>query len=142
MAQYCRDRDGVGLAAPQVGIYKQFAILMVNPGDVNALINPVITRFAGRDLQEKEGCLSLPPGLDNQQPVVRSEIVDVECGTLEDPQAMVRTTHKGMMARIIQHEVDHLNPEGEVFFIDRIGAVKRGIVTRKFFKHLRTGVKP
>lgn len=137
MAQYCRDHEGAGLAAPQIGIYKSLAILLSPKNKVSVLINPEIVSYGGRDILDVEGCLSLPPSRENQFRVRRSEKIEVECGTEEDPHARVRTAHTGQVARIIQHEVDHLNPDGEVFFIDRIGALARGQALRKFLKFSR-----
>lgn len=134
MAQYCKNHDGVGLAAPQVGIYKSLAILLSPKSKIQVMINPRIVMLSGRDLLELEGCLSLPPSKENQHRVWRSEKVEIECGTEEDPLARVRTAHSGWVARVIQHEIDHLTPDGEVFFIDRVGPVAKGQALRKYLK--------
>ncbi len=132
MAQLCRDHGGVGLAAPQVGIYKSLAILLTPKGKIQVMINPEIVRSFGAQVTEREGCLSLPGLKPNQHPVVRSEGVEVACGTEEDPFARIVTEHTGFVARLIQHEVDHLNPDGEIFFIDRIGKVGQSVALRRY----------
>ena len=134
MAAYCRERDGVGLAAPQVGLYVQLAIVMVVVGRIDVLINPEIVNLAGRDLLEEEGCLSLPPAGQATARVWRSEIVHIASGTLEDPHARKVTIHKGLEARVIQHEIDHLQG---IFFIDRCGPVARELVLGKYQKHMQ-----
>lgn len=135
MADYCRERGGIGLAAPQVGIYKSLAILLSPKGKIQVMINPVITRWFGREIQEVEGCLSLPGG--GQQKIWRSEKVEIACGTEEDPMARVKTEHTGLIARVIQHEIDHLNSDGEVFILDRMGPVAKSQMLRKYLKFRR-----
>jgi peptide deformylase len=129
MAQFCRDQDGIGLAAPQVGIYVRLAIVMVRHKLVDVLINPEIVNLAGRDLLEDESCLSLP---EAKARVWRSEIVHIANGTLDNPQAREITIHRGTEARVIQHEIDHLDG---VFFINRCGPVARSLALAKFTKH-------
>jgi peptide deformylase len=96
---------GVGLAAPQVGW--SVRLLVLNPGDDRAddevLINPVIKKKRGRVLGE-EGCLSFP-GIYVQ--VERAKEIDIE---FTDATGARRTeTRSDFVARIIQHEVDHLD---------------------------------
>lgn len=96
---------GVGLAAPQVGW--SVRLLVLNPGDDRAddevLINPVIKKKRGRVLGE-EGCLSFP-GIYVQ--VERAKEIDIE---FTDGTGARRTeTRSDFVARIIQHEVDHLD---------------------------------
>lgn len=136
MAQFCRSHNGVGLSAPQVGIFVQLAISMARFSYVDVFINPRIVNLAGRDLLETEGCLSLPPPQEATAKVWRSEIVHVASGTLEDPFANEISILKGYEARVAQHEIDHLNPDGGVFFISRIGSVSRQIVLGKYHKHM------
>jgi peptide deformylase len=119
---------GTGLAAPQVGIFLQLAVVLPKPETAHILINPVITSFGGRDLIAEETCLSLPTGMAR---VTRSEIVHLETGLLHRPEACEKTTHKGLEARLIQHEVDHLNG---IFYINRVSSLQRSMALGKFAK--------
>lgn len=98
------EADGVGLAAPQVGIAKQIAI--VDIGDQNGrieLINPVILESRGEQIGP-EGCLSFP-GLFGD--VKRAEYVKVRAQNRRGRIFMMEAT--GFLARALQHEIDHLN---------------------------------
>lgn len=134
MTRYCQRHDGLGLAAPQLGIFVQLAIAATVPGHFEVLVNPEIMNLGGRDLLSAEGCFSLPPAGKNNARVWRSEIVQIRFGTLEDPDAGIERIYKGAAARIVQHEVDHLNG---IFFIDRCGPVGRQLVLRNLGKYLR-----
>lgn len=105
------DAVGVGLAANQVGLpYRLFIVnLEANPksGEELVFINPTLSRPRGTALQE-EGCLSLP-GL--RMDVRRPEKVVLDAWTLEGEQ--VRLDLDGFLARVVQHEFDHL--EGRLF---------------------------
>ncbi len=106
---------GIGLAANQVDLPLRFFIcnLAGNPdeGEEMVFINPVLSRPKGQAEQE-EGCLSLP-GL--YAPVKRPEAIHFEAHALDG--ALMSGTLEGMMARVVQHEVDHLNG---VLFVDRL----------------------
>jgi peptide deformylase len=92
---------GVGLAAPQVGINEQ--IFVVDTGkEVFAAINPKIIKAAGSEVME-EGCLSIPRVLVD---VKRAKNVWVEFTDQENRQ--VRAQLKGLVAKVFQHEYDHL----------------------------------
>lgn len=137
MVAYCKQHGGVGLAAPQVGINKSLAVVLTQKDKILEMINPAIVKWSGRDLLGNEGCLSIPPSLANQAKVWRSEHIHVACGNETNPYARQVTEHAGWVARVIQHEVDHLNPEGQVYFIDRTGPVAKGQVLRKYLKFRR-----
>ena len=93
---------GIGLAAPQVGINEQ--IFVVDTGkEVFAAINPKIIRGSGSDVME-EGCLSIPRVLVD---VKRPKTVWVEFTDQENRQ--IRTQLTGLVARVFQHEHDHLH---------------------------------
>ncbi|MCB9886763.1 MAG: peptide deformylase [Planctomycetes bacterium] len=121
MMEAMYEEGGVGLAAPQVGIEKK--LLVLNPsGDRNersgelTLCNPKITKKKGRDFEE-EGCLSFP-GIHAE--VERWVTITV---TFQDLDGKEGTLHAdGWLARIIQHELDHL--EG-VVFTDRLTAAEK-----------------
>lgn len=96
--------DGIGLAAPQVGVSKRVAIVDLGEGqDVIEMINPVVVAIGGKEV-EVEGCLSFP---DIYGEVERPFYVKIEAedrdGNLYELEA------EDYEARAIQHEIDHLN---------------------------------
>ena len=94
--------NGIGLAAPQVGILEKVIVLQFENRKM-ALINPEITAQSGVAVAE-EGCLSLPNTLVK---VERAETITVKAQT---PQGkLIERQEKDWIARIIQHEIDHLN---------------------------------
>ncbi|TYR82671.1 peptide deformylase [Priestia megaterium] len=98
------DADGVGLAAPQVGVLKQIAV--VDVGDRNGkieLINPVIIEKRGEQIGP-EGCLSFP---DLFGEVARADYVKVRAQNRRGKPFFIEA--KGFLARAIQHEIDHLH---------------------------------
>jgi peptide deformylase len=93
---------GIGLAAPQVGINEQ--IFVVDTGDgAFAVINPHITKKLGADVME-EGCLSIPEVLIK---VKRAESIVVEY--MDENNRRVERKCFGLLAKVFQHETDHLN---------------------------------
>jgi peptide deformylase len=110
MAETMRAAPGVGLAAPQVGVQRR-VIVWEFEEDQGALANPVIVAHGGQ-VEGEEACLSLP-GL--VYPVMRSEWVRVE--GIEASGKAVTVEAEDWTARILQHEIDHLNG---VLFIDRL----------------------
>lgn len=101
-------KSGVGLAAPQVGESIQLIVFDVvaetmNSMDSGFLFNPEIIEKDGKTL-EKEGCLSYP-GL--WVPIERSEKIKVQFMDISGRKRV--ETYKGIAARVIQHEIDHLN---------------------------------
>jgi peptide deformylase len=108
MKEIMRTANGVGLAAPQVGVLKR--IFIYDSGDsVQAVINPKITRSKGEQVGE-EGCLSLP-GLQGE--VTRAyEVVVKGQDEFGDP---IKIRAEEFLARVIQHEIDHLDG---ILFID------------------------
>jgi peptide deformylase len=128
MVDVMRKCEGVGLAAPQIGCFKQFILVTKKDRSVVGLVNPEITRFYGREIEAREGCLSLPPP-GNDCMVPRLETVDVEASLAETPHLRQAFTFHGAMARIVQHEVDHLTG---TFFIDRVPERRKADVLEKF----------
>lgn len=128
------DAEGIGLAAPQVGVSERILVVDVKEEDesrhVHALVNPVITRSSRDTDRSVEGCLSIP-GIE--ETVTRPTRVTVEALSPDgDP---VRIEAGGLLARALQHEVDHLDG---VLFIDRVSPLKRRMLLRKWRKS-RTG---
>jgi peptide deformylase len=126
MVETMFDQVGIGLAAPQVGIPYRLLVMDDGKGGARALINPVITRRSG-SVVEEEGCLSLP-GI--YADVERSRSITVEA-TDEEGQAFDLDA-TGMQARVIQHEMDHLDG---ILFIDHLSPVARDRIKKKIQKH-------
>jgi peptide deformylase len=100
---------GVGLAAPQIG--KSIRLLVYDAGDgLRGLINPEIVKMKGEQYEPEEGCLSIP-GLRG---IVR-RANDITVKALDDQGRPVQFRAKEFEARVLQHEIDHLNG---VLFID------------------------
>ena len=103
MKQLMHDADGVGLAATQVGILRRFFVATLD-GEDRVLVNPVVTPV-GSDVEvEQEGCLSLGP---IRLPVERVARVKVEAQ--DETGARVSFELEGADARVVQHELDHLD---------------------------------
>lgn len=102
MVETMRFHKGIGLAAPQIGLNEQIFVVDVGDGPI-VVINPVITKKTGSDLME-EGCLSIP---DVMVKVKRAEAIVVTY--TDENNRRVQRTCSGLMAKVIQHETDHLN---------------------------------
>ncbi|MEM9136104.1 MAG: peptide deformylase [Cyanobacteria bacterium P01_F01_bin.42] len=116
MLQTMYSADGIGLAAPQVGLAKKMLVIDVDPEEASNLplvmINPKIRKYAGDIIVGKEGCLSIPGVyLD----VKRPDYIEVAYKDETGRPKVLKVT--GLLSRVIQHEVDHL--EG-VMFVDRV----------------------
>ena len=122
-------QNGVGLAAPQVGINKRFLVMMdPESKKIYRMINPEIVSRSVETCVMEEGCLSVlgPDGLPVYSNVRRPESVDVKW---TDEHGKLQTAHmSGVPARIVQHETDHLDG---VLFIDYLSGVKREMLMRK-----------
>ena len=103
MIETMRHADGVGLAAPQVGVLRRVAVIECTPGEVYELIDPVIVEKLGNQ-RTKEGCLSLPG----------------KCGITDRPMKVIveatnregeryRVAAAGLLAKAFCHEIDHLD---------------------------------
>ncbi len=124
--------DGVGLAAPQIGKNIRLIVIDANPmkeederleGFKQVFINPVLIQESGHRFAYNEGCLSLP-GI--REDVTRQDTIRI---AYEDEHFKHHEkAFKGIKARIIQHEYDHL--EG-ILFIDRLSALKKKLLRRK-----------
>lgn len=118
--------DGIGLAAPQVGLLRRVFVLDILPEDAprvkRAFVNPVIVKKEGSAVAE-EGCLSIP-GIRHD--VKRAERVIVEA--MDETGAPFRMEAEGLLARAIQHETDHLDG---VLFVDRLSAIQRKLLDGK-----------
>lgn len=117
MEETVREENGVGLAAPQVGISKRVILVLLEEEDrFLPMINPEILDFQGGEVLGQEGCLSVPGKMGF---VKRWDKLTVR---YQDPEGHEREMEaQGMLARIIQHEADHLNG---VLFIQRAEQVE------------------
>ncbi len=102
LAETMRDAPGVGLAAPQLGIALQAAVVEVE-GRLHELVNPRIVKSTGED-KDLEGCLSLPGYVAY---VTRKDQVWVVAQNRHGRK--VKVSGKGLLSRAMQHEIDHLN---------------------------------
>lgn len=102
MIETMYEENGVGLAAPQVGILKRLVVIDVGDGPI-VLINPVITETSGEQTGD-EGCLSVP-GKAGQ--VTRPYVATVKA--LNENMEPIEITGEGLLARAICHECDHLD---------------------------------
>lgn len=122
--------DGVGLAAPQVGVSRRVLVADVSGQELGgqrcALVNPEVKRASRKTGKEVEGCLSIP-GIEES--VERP--LSVEVSALSPDGQEVRIEADGLLARVLQHEIDHLDG---VLFIDRVSAFKRSMALKKWRK--------
>jgi len=116
MLQTMYSEDGIGLAAPQVAVNKQLLVIDVNYEDPTTpplvMVNPVIQALGGDNVLFEEGCLSVPNVFFE---VRRPELVTVAYrDEMGRPQKLIAD---GILGRVIQHEIGHLNG---VLFVDRV----------------------
>jgi peptide deformylase len=125
---------GIGLAAPQVGVSLRIFVIDVSVGrraeDLMVFVNPEFIELEGMQLEE-EGCLSLP-GFTATVPrpnraVVRGWNRQGDSHTIDGA---------GLLARALQHEMDHLDG---CLFVDRLRGIKRDLIVRKIKKLARAG---
>ena len=126
--------QGIGLAAPQIGISRQITVIDVSfkerPEDKLVLINPEIVDKEGKQLEE-EGCLSLP---EIREKVQRASWVKVRAQN--EKGEFFEVEGEELLARALQHEIDHLHG---VLFIDHLSRLKRDLVHRRIRKLQKNG---
>ena len=126
--------EGIGLAAPQIGISKQITVIDVSfrkdPAKRIVLINPVVVRRQGEQYEE-EGCLSFP---EIREKVKRAATVTVRAQDARGEFFEVEGDE--LLARAFQHEIDHLHG---ILFIDHLSRLKRDLVQRRIRKLQRNG---
>ena len=113
MAETMYAANGVGLAAPQIGVSKRIVVIDVGDGLIE-LINPVITKREGSVIGG-EGCLSVP---DYEGEVERAEYVECEYTNRKGQRMLIQTD--GLLAICCQHEIDHLDG---ILFIDKAKSI-------------------
>jgi peptide deformylase len=134
MAETMYAAPGVGLAAPQIGVPLRVVVIDVtvgkNRGELHELVNPVLVSCEGMQMEE-EGCLSLP-GFNAT--VVRPTRAVVKAMDRDGRDVVIEGTD--LLARALQHELDHL--EGSLF-VDRLRGIRRDVIVRKVQKLRRAG---
>jgi peptide deformylase len=125
---------GIGLAAPQVGVSLQIFVIDLSlgkdPAALHSMINPQFIERDGMQLEE-EGCLSVPGFTAT---VARPKRVVVE--GLNRHGEKYRLEGTGLLARALQHEVDHLH---SCLFVDRLRGISRDLILRKIKKLSKAG---
>jgi peptide deformylase len=131
MAETMYSAPGIGLAATQVGVAKQVLVADIAArrpeSELIVLINPEIVAAEGEVIFE-EGCLSVP---DYQAEVKRHEKITVRGLNLKGEEVQIEA--EGLLAIVLQHEIDHLNG---ILFIDRLSKLKRDLYKRRLRKKL------
>ena len=122
-------RDGIGLAAPQVGVPLRLVVMDLSGPEAReelvVLVNPALT-VSGSALETEEGCLSVP---DFRALVSRPGHVHIEAADLDGKPVALEA--EGLAAVCAQHECDHLDGK---LFIDHISRLKRSMYDRKILK--------
>lgn len=125
------DAPGIGLAAPQVGVSSRVLVIDTafgegsddGPGEATAFINPVLSAPSGSTELIEEGCLSVP---DIRADVARPVAIGVDYMTLDGET--VHIDADDILARVIQHEYDHLDG---ILFVDRASLVRRRLLSKQ-----------
>lgn len=122
--------NGVGLAAPQIGVNIRLSVVDASRDKTQqlVLINPEIIDASG-EMTYQEGCLSVPGAYDK---VVRAETVTVRA--LDRHGQSFEMTASGLLGECFQHEIDHMNGK---LFVDLLSPLKRSMARRKLDKFLR-----
>lgn len=129
MKQTMNKAEGIGLAANQVGSPLSITVIDISPVEgyestkPMILINPTITYYSDEETDYEEGCLSLP---NLRELVIRPEAIQVSF--MDENEQMHTMQADGLLARVMQHEIDHLNG---IYFTDRISQLKRTLIQSK-----------
>jgi len=116
--------DGVGLAGPQVGVAKRIFVYHEPDGEPRCLVNPEILAMDGSE-EGEEGCLSMPRVYSDRIP--RATYVEIK--GLDETGAPVHFEARNFLARIIQHEYDHLDG---ILFPQRLDIITRDAVLQEW----------
>lgn len=125
---------GIGLAAPQIGVSLRIFVIDLSvghkPGDLMVFINPEFVELEGMQLEE-EGCLSVPGFNATVARPMRAVVRGL------DRDGVMRTVEgTDLLARALQHEMDHLDGK---LFLDRVRGIKRDLIVKKIRKLIRAG---
>lgn len=126
MLETMYEAQGIGLAAPQIGVTQRLTVIDVSADEPDPLVfvNPVITAQEGK-VSSEEGCLSIP---EYRETVKRNESVVVDA--FDEKGEPFTVEADGLLAICLQHEIDHLNG---VLFVDHLSRLKRELF-KKWFK--------
>jgi peptide deformylase len=134
MAQTMHQAPGIGLAAPQIGESLQLITMDLTVGEIPeelmVLINPRIIAAEGYEISE-EGCLSVP---GYSLPVKRSAQILLQAFLLDGKE--LRAEFEGLKARVLQHEIDHLDG---VLIVDRQSSLKRTLIKKEISQKRKNG---
>jgi len=123
MLDIMHDSDGIGLAAPQLGISKRVIVTDISEVNKNIgpliFVNPVVLETKG-EIKMEEGCLSVP-GV--REDVIRPKKIMLKYQTTDGEQKIEE--FDDLMARVVQHEIDHLNG---ILFVDYLSPVKQKLI--------------
>lgn len=119
--------DGIGLAAPQIGISKKIAVIDVSRerNEPFCIINPEILEKEGEELMD-EGCLSVPGAYDKAPRALK-----VKVRALDRDGKQFEMNADGLLAHCLQHEIDHLYGK---LYVDYLSPLKRNVALRKLEK--------
>jgi peptide deformylase len=139
MFETMRNADGIGLAANQVG--RDLAMTVIDISGVDGyessepvvLINPVVVATSDEEEGYEEGCLSLP---DLRAEVIRPRAAEVRYLDVDMREHVVEVD--ALMARVMQHEIDHLNG---IYFVDRLKPMRRAMLKRRLLEIKRGEVE-
>ena len=124
------DAPGIGLAAPQVAVSERIVVMDIGRSEENrqplCMINPEIVWVSDEDNTYEEGCLSVP---EHYAEVVRPKAVKVKYLDRDGNATELETD--GLLATVIQHELDHLDG---ILFVDHLSSLKRNMIMRKLLK--------
>ncbi|MDZ7289089.1 MAG: peptide deformylase [candidate division KSB1 bacterium] len=127
MIETMQAAKGIGLAANQIGMTHALCVidvgLIIEGASPQAFVNPVILKESGNEVSFEEGCLSIP---EINEEVPRKERILVGYQDLDG--VAHEQEYEGMMARVLQHEIDHLNG---IFFVDRLSPLRRKLLSKK-----------
>ena len=125
---------GIGLAAPQIGVALRVCVIDLSSGkrggELITLVNPEFVSRAGMQLED-EGCLSVPSFTATVARPARATV-----RAHDRHGAAITIEGEGLLARALQHELDHLDG---VLFLDRLRGIKRDLIVRKIRKLQRAG---
>ena len=127
---------GVGLAANQVGVLKKIITVNIENEEkkeskIYALFNPKIVFYSKKKIIMEEGCLSLPK---QYAEIERAESIIIQY--INEKKENIEEEKKGFEARVLQHEIDHLNGK---LFVDYLSSLKRNILIKRVKKLKKTG---
>ena len=142
MLETMYNANGIGLAANQIG--KGLSLTVIDLSDAEeeddasdgprVLINPIIEAFSDNEEEFEEGCLSLP---DFRDVVIRPSEIQVRY--LDRQMKERRSEVGGLLARVMQHEIDHLNG---IYFYERLSPIRRTLAQGKLKRIARGEIEP